>query len=64
MVAATLDDHAPVTKKRVAIKPNYPWLNEDFRSEKRKRRKVAKHNLKWVEVKNNTREIYHVIRPQ
>ena len=38
VVAATLDDHAPITKKRVAIKPNYPWLNEDFRSEKRKRR--------------------------
>ena len=24
VVAATLDDHAPITKKRVAIKPNYP----------------------------------------
>ena len=31
VVAATLDDHAPITKKRVAIKSNYPWLNEDFR---------------------------------
>ena len=36
--------HAPITKKRVAIKPNYPWLNEDFRSEKRKRRKFEQ---KW-----------------
>ena len=44
VVAATLDDHASVTKKRVAIKPNYPWLNEDFRSDKRKRRKFEQ---KW-----------------
>ena len=42
VVAATLDGHAPITKKCVAIKPN--WLNEDFRSEKRKRRKFEQ---KW-----------------
>ena len=47
MVAATLDDHAPFTKKRVAIKSNYPWLNEDFRSEKRKRKKFEQ---KWRKI--------------
>ena len=31
MVAATLDDHAPLTNKRITIKPNYPWLREDLR---------------------------------
>ena len=36
VVAATLDDHASITKKRVAIKPNYPWLNEDFTLQKKK----------------------------
>ena len=44
MFAATLDDYAPNTKMRVAIKPNYPWLSENFRSEKRKRRKFEQ---KW-----------------
>ena len=47
VVAATLDDHAPFTKKRVAIKSNYPWLNEDFRSEKRKRKKFEQ---KWRKI--------------
>ena len=44
MVVAALDDHAPITKKRVATKTNYPWLNEDFRLGKRKRRKFKQ---KW-----------------
>ena len=43
VVASTLDDYARITKKRVAIKPSYSWLNEDLRSEKNR----IKFEQKW-----------------
>ena len=47
-LSSILDNHAPIITKKVHIRPNTPWFNEDISMAKRMRRKAER---QWLSTK-------------